>query len=87
MHPHQVRAFTSVASAREQVALPAELAAAVEAALASEAALRVAGVEEVRGDYAGAGGEPLGGDDLRAAAKAGKSVLPVSCGFFTFHQG
>ncbi|GBF92585.1 DNA-directed RNA polymerase III subunit [Raphidocelis subcapitata] len=72
---HKVRAATGLPAATA-VPLPPALAAAVEAALGSDPALRLSEAEEVEGDYAGPDGEPLGPDALRARRAQGKDVRP-----------
>jgi hypothetical protein len=73
----QVRAYTSRTPGAQDVPLPAALLAAVEAALASDAALAVTAQEEVRADYRGAGGEPMSREELRAAKERGRDLSQV----------
>jgi hypothetical protein len=73
----QVRARTNQVDGDRAVPLPAELRAAVEAALVADPALRVAPQEELAPAYLDRKGNLLSAEQLAAAARFGAGVRPV----------
>lgn len=63
-----------------EVPLPADLLAAVEAALSADEALRVTPQEEVQGRFSGKGGEPMNAEEARKARDMGRRDVQVGWG-------